>query len=457
MRVREIANRLASIYIDVPVLRPGTAGAYALAFVFAGVATALQVAIDPYVGGARYIAFLLAVVITTLISGLGEGLFCLATSVAAVDFFLLEPRYSLYVELFELPALLLFILAGLTSVILITGMRFAIERKHLHESKAHLQLALDTAQLGWWRYDPHRHVLSGDTRFKEIFGVTSDEMPIEDIRSLIDTDDEERFLSDRKAALDPGNPRRPPHEYRVRRRDGGVRWIEVRWLGYFDGGQRERGAVSVVGTAHDITERKEREEGEHLLTREVSHRTKNLLSVVKAIAHQTATKGPEDFIERFSERIEALAANQDLLIRNEWRGAEIEDIVRAQLAPFADFIGSRIAMHGPKLCLNAASAQSIGLALHELATNAGKYGALSTDTGGVDVCWGIEGDAFSVSWIEREGPPVSAPQRRGFGTIVMEMMAERSADGKVELLYPPSGVTWRLTCPAANALEPNFR
>jgi K+-sensing histidine kinase KdpD len=148
--MREIANRLASIYIDVPVLRPGTVGAYALAFVLAGVATALQVAIDPYVLGARYIALLLAVVITTLISGLGAGLFCLAISIAAVNFFLLEPHYSFYVELFELPALLLFILAGLSSVILIAGMRFAIERKHLHESKAHLQLALDTAQLGWW-------------------------------------------------------------------------------------------------------------------------------------------------------------------------------------------------------------------------------------------------------------------------------------------------------------------
>jgi PAS domain S-box-containing protein len=456
MRVREITKRLGSIYIDVPTLRPGTAGGYALAFVSAGVATALQVAIDPYIGGARYIAFLLAVVITTLISGLGAGLFCLAISIAAVDFFLLEPRYSLYVELFELPALLLFILAGLTSVILIAGMRFAIERKHLHESKAHLQLALDTAQLGWWRYDPHRRVLSGDTRFKEIFGVTCDEMPIENIRSLIHTDDEERFLSDRKAALDPGNPRRSPHEYRVQRRDGGVRWIEVRWLGYFDG-QRERGAVSVVGTAHDITERKEREEREHLLMREINHRAKNMLNVVAAIAHQSATRTPEGFIERFSERIQALAANQDLLIRNAWRGIEIDDLVHAQLAPFADLTGSRIVVHGPKLRLKETAAQAIGLALHELATNAGKYGALSTATGRVDVRWETEGDAFSVSWIEREGPPVSAPKRRGFGTVVMEIMAERSADGKVELLYRPSGVTWRLTCPAANALEPNFR
>jgi two-component sensor histidine kinase len=112
-----------------------------------------------------------------------------------------------------------------------------------------------------------------------------------------------------------------------------------------------------------------------------------MLSVVDAIAHQTATKNPEDFVERFSERIQALSANQDLLVRNAWHGVEIEDLVRAQLAHFADLIGSRIVVRGAKLGLNAASSQAIGLALHELATNAGKYGALSTDGGHVDIRW----------------------------------------------------------------------
>jgi two-component sensor histidine kinase len=189
--------------------------------------------------------------------------------------------------------------------------------------------------------------------------------------------------------------------------------------------------------------------------REVNHRAKNMLSVVDAIAHQTATKNPADFVARFSERIQALAASQDLLIRSEWRGAEVEDLVCAQLAPFADLIGSRITVRGPKGRLKAAGAQALGLALHELATNAGKYGALSTDTGRVDICWAIDGGTFTMSWIERDGPPVSAPTRRGFGTIVMGAMTERSMNGTVDLAYAPSGVTWRLTCLAVNALGPN--
>jgi two-component sensor histidine kinase len=211
--------------------------------------------------------------------------------------------------------------------------------------------------------------------------------------------------------------------------------------------------VNVAGTAQDITERKEREEKEHLLMREINHRAKNMLSVVASIAHQTASRNPDDFVERFSERIQALSASQDLLVRSEWSGVAIADLVRAELAHFVDLIGSRIAVYGPGLRLNPASAQAIGLALHELATNAGKYGALSTGNGRVDICWGTTGDVLIMSWTERDGPPVSAPQQRGFGSTVIEAMAERSVGGEVRLDYAPSGLTWRLTCPAGNALE----
>src|SRR5262245_23125188 len=302
-------------------------------------------------------------------------------------------------------------------------------------SKDRLQLALNVAQLGSYQYDPHRHVFSGDTRSQEIFDFPKNEAGIEEIMKRVHPDDVEMVQANLKAALDPVDPRRCATEFRLLQGDGKVRWVETLGLAYFEGAGDARRAVRFVGTLQDITERKEREEKEHLLMREINHRAKNMLSVVDAIAHQTASRNPEDFVERFSERIQALSANQDLLVRNEWNGVEIEDLVCAQLALFADLIGSRIAVHGPKLRLRAASAQAIGLALHELATNAGKYGSLSTDTGRVDVRWGTDGDVFTMSWTERDGPPVSAPQRRGFGTIVMEAMTERSVDGTVDLDY----------------------
>jgi PAS domain S-box-containing protein len=397
--------------------------------------------------GAECLPFFPAIIITALVGGRGAGLFCVVLSAAAVVFLQMPPL-----------TLLLFVLLAIFIVILITRMRLAIQREQaaqaIQASKDRLQFTLDMAKLGSWQYDPRRQVLTGDTRFKEIFGVTTDEMPIEDLKKLVHRDDAERFWADREASIDRADPKRSPHEYRVQGRDGEVRCVEVCWFAYFHGDQRERETASVVGTVHDITERKGREERERVLMSEINHRAKNLLSVVDAIAHQTATRTPEDFIERFSERIQSLSANQDLLIRNAWQGVEIDALVRAQLAPFADLMGSRIVMGGSKLRLNAASAQAIGLALHELATNAGKYGALSTDAGRVDIGWGTDGDTFTMSWTEREGPPVSRPQRHGFGTVVMGAMAERSVDGTVDLDYAASGLTWRLVCPTANALEP---
>jgi two-component sensor histidine kinase len=187
-----------------------------------------------------------------------------------------------------------------------------------------------------------------------------------------------------------------------------------------------------VCVAQDVTDQKAHEEQVHLLMREINHRAKNLLSLVQAIARQTGAREPEDFVGRFTERIQALSANQDLLVRHEWQGVDVEDLVRAQLAHFADLVGSRIDVDGPKQRLNAAAAQAIGLALHELATNAGKYGALSTDAGRVTV----------------------RPERRGFGSTVVDSMAKLSVGGEVQLDYAPSGLMWRLKCPAANALEP---
>jgi PAS domain S-box-containing protein len=462
MRVREITKRLDPFYIDVPALRPGTVGAYALAFVSAAVATALRVALDPYVVGVPFITFFPAVIITTLISGCGAGFFCMVLSTAAADFFVLSPRFSFFVEnTADLADLLLFGPLASFLVILIAQMRSAIEREQaeraLRASKDRLQSTLDAAKLGSWQYDHHHRVFSWDARSKEIFGVPEDGAIVEEFMNRVHPDDVEKVWAAYHRALDPAQPERSPTQFRLPRGNGKVRWVETQGLAHLEGAGRERQVVSFIGTVQDITERKEHEEREHLLMREINHRAKNMLSVVAAIAHQSATRTPECFIERFSERIQALAANQDLLIRNAWRGIEIDDLARAQLAPFADLISSRIVIHGPKLRLKETAAQAIGLALHELSTNAGKYGALSTDTGRVDVCWGTESDAFRVSWIEREGPPVSAPKRSGFGTIVTKAMAERSVDGTVDLDYALSGLTWRLTCPAANALEPNFR
>lgn len=239
-------------------------------------------------------------------------------------------------------------------------------------------------------------------------------------------------------------------EHTIRTKDGQERlWS----LLAADLGTQSDGRRLFISVAHDMTEQKAYEQQIDFLMREARHRARNLLGLVQIIARKTMSGSPDHFIERFSERLQALAANQTLPIRSEGAGVEVEDLVRAQLAHFADLAGSRIIIDGPELQLNAVAAQAIGMALHELATNAGKYGALSTDAGRVDVRWEAAGGAFSMSWTERNGPSVSPPSRRGFGTQVIKDMAERSVGGVVDLDWAEPGVTWRLTCPAANALE----
>jgi len=185
--------------------------------------------------------------------------------------------------------------------------------------------------------------------------------------------------------------------------------------------------------------------------REVSHRSKNLLSLVQAIAQQTATSAPEDFLTRFQTRLVALAASHDLLVKNEWKGIDLKELARSQLAHFSDLIGTRIELNGPPLFVCAQAAQTLGMTLHELATNAGKYGALSNDSGVVQLSWliadGNSGGQFAIEWAERGGPLVSKPSRSGFGSTVISQISEQSLDAQVELSYPSTGFNWRLRCP----------
>ena len=216
--------------------------------------------------------------------------------------------------------------------------------------------------------------------------------------------------------------------------------------------------IGINVVVEDITDRKKHEEQILLLMREVNHRAKNMLGVVQAIARHTVTSHPEDFVRRFSERLQALAMSQDLLIKNEWQGTDLTELVRAQLAHFKDLIDTRVVLAGSPVRLSPAATQTIGMALHELATNAGKYGALSNTDGQVEINWKVyepePGEQrFSMSWIELGGPPVSAPARRGFGSTVIEFMARMGLAAEVQLDYASSGLQWRLDCPGENALE----
>jgi PAS domain S-box-containing protein len=325
-------------------------------------------------------------------------------------------------------------------------------RRALAESEARFRATFENAAVGIAHLAPDLRWLRANQALCGILGYPVDELVTKSLQDLTHENDVAAHLA-LLEQMRHGKIESFDLEKRYLRKDGSIVWGKVT----FSSVRKIDGSIDYfVSVVQDISARKRAEEQVHLLMREVNHRAKNMLCLVQAIAYQTAAREPEDFIERFTERIQALAANQNLLVQNEWRGVDLEDLVRAQLAHFADLIGSRIVADGPKLHLNAAAAQTLGLVLHELATNAGKYGALSTETGRVHIRWNmIDGDAFMVNWVERDGPPASPPEKRGFGTVVIEAMARHNVNGVVDLDYAASGVTWQLTCPAANVLERN--
>ena len=262
----------------------------------------------------------------------------------------------------------------------------------------------------------------------------------------------DRYIS---AYLETGNAKiiGRGRELEHQRKDGSIFIAELAVTEW-----RARGQSYFTGIIRDVTERKRHEEQIRLLMSEVNHRAKNMLALVQAVAKQTAAATPDDFIKRFGERIQSLAANQDLLVRNEWKGAEVGDLLLSQLAPFGDLIGTRIKLRGPSLVISARAAQPIGIALHELATNAGKYGALSNGNGSVDICWSTEQaetgkETFLLSWREKGGPRVAEPSKQGFGSIVLSNIVTQSLDGEADLDFAEQGLTWRLSCPAISVIE----
>jgi PAS domain S-box-containing protein len=216
--------------------------------------------------------------------------------------------------------------------------------------------------------------------------------------------------------------------------------------------------VGIACAAVDISKRKEDEAHLRLLLRELTHRSKNLLAVIQGIARQTARHAGsrDEFLNQFSGRLQSLAAAHDLLVRESWHGASMRELIRAQLAAYVDEEGQRVAVSGPALGLKPEAAQSLGLALHELAANATRFGALSTDAGRVLIGWERSqtprGEVLFVDWREEGGPPVKGRGKRGFGTAVIERNLALTLNADVSLDFDPEGVHCRIVIPAGHLL-----
>jgi two-component sensor histidine kinase len=199
----------------------------------------------------------------------------------------------------------------------------------------------------------------------------------------------------------------------------------------------------------DITDRKQREEQVELLMHELSHRTKNLLAVIQSLVRQLTRQSSDmsDFETRFMARIGALARAHDLLVQRHWQGTPLADVAKTQLFAFVGHESSRVIFDGPNVMLRPETVQNLSLVMHELATNAAKYGALSTPGGRIVITWTPADDALTFCWREEGGPPVTAPTRRGFGHTVITRMLAQGSEPNVSFEFPREGVRVTLRIP----------
>lgn len=311
----------------------------------------------------------------------------------------------------------------------------------LRASEARFRAAVEAVSDILWTTDANGLMAGEQAGWSAFTGQSRDACQGYGWSDAVHPDDAAATIVAWEAAVDA---RRPfSFEHRVRRHDGAWRLFSINARPVLD----QHGAVSEwVGVHTDITDARRAEERRKLLLDELNHRVKNSLATVQSIAMHTlgSAESPAAFNRQFNERLMALSEAHNLLTRGDWLGANLLDVISQELAPYQGVDGSRVALRGGEVRLDPKETLALGMVLHELATNAAKYGALSADAGLVDVMWEsrLDGDAPSLrlTWTERGGPPVNPPRRRGFGSRLIERGLGHELGARTALSFNPAGV-----------------
>ena len=315
------------------------------------------------------------------------------------------------------------------------------------------ELALQAARLGRWDHRPNLGARFYDDRAREIIGLSrDDDIGVEALLTRIAPEDRASVREALARTLSP--ERAGPMEVAFRvagPAPGEMRWVSAVGRSLFDDGVCTR----FFGVLEDITERKRAEELRSLLASELNHRVKNILSLAQSVVDSTLRTASTLAGARAAAggRLQALGHAHDRLLANSWEAAPVAELV-ASVTQSLSLDPARLEVEGPFVRLGSRAALQLALALHELATNATKYGALSNDTGKVSISWSVAGAAgpdarFAFGWRERGGPTVAPPSRKGFGTRVIQRATAAAFGGEVTLDYPPEGARWSITAPLA--------
>jgi PAS domain S-box-containing protein len=311
---------------------------------------------------------------------------------------------------------------------------------------ARYETALRGSQVTVYTQDRDLHFTSVS---KPMLGRSVDDILGRTDKDILPRDTGVAVIALKREALATGQPKRTEFSFE----DGsGLRWNDL----HIEPLRNDAGdIVGLTCASVDVTERKEGEAHLRLLMRELTHRSKNLLAVIQAMARQTARHAGsiDGFLNQFSARLQALAASHDLLVRESWHGASLREIIRAQLAAYIGSGEGQVELDGEPVALKPEAAQNLGLALHELAVNAAKFGALSVPNGRVSIDWSLRDNAVDLNWREHNGPKVKMRRKKGFGSMVIERNLARALDAKVDMAFDPDGLRCHIVIPASQILS----
>jgi PAS domain S-box-containing protein len=331
----------------------------------------------------------------------------------------------------------------------------AERQQALQVSEERARLALEAGHMGTWWYDPEKNLGGWSSQAAAMIGLSesTSTMNPKEWMDILHPEDVDRAVEKWRTAVSSRGDYED--EYRIRHKNGSIRWINSKGRVFLDTQKRP---VYFVGIFHDITEQKQAEEQQRFFLDELNHRVKNTLTTVQSIASQTlrTTESPAQFKEAFEGRLLALSKTHNLLTRKSWREAELRDVAEQELAPYRKPGDKRVVLEGPDVRLPARYAINLGLVLHELVTNAAKYGALSTNAGHLDVTWSVveseeRPHQLRIHWTETGGPPVAPPKRQGFGSRLIRRSIEGELGGYMVLNFAESGVAYDISVPLAQS------
>jgi PAS domain S-box-containing protein len=335
--------------------------------------------------------------------------------------------------------------------------RRRLAERSAREAAEQLRLALEAADLGTWDNDLVGNRIACDARCRAIFGIASDPANLDEAVALIHPEDRAVAVQLLEAALAADGNGNYDVEMRIVRPDAAVRWVNAKGRVLFAQAGAQRRPVRTIGVVADVTERRQAEESQQFLLQELNHRIRNVLATVRSVAANTVRGSTSlaGFEQAFAGRLDALARTYTLFAAAEWRSTSLRALIEEALAPYLAPGASNGVLRGDELRLSSQMALPLSLVLHELATNAAKYGALATPQGRVEVEWRTEGKVAEprlvLEWREHGGPAVQAPRRRGFGRTVIERSVAYELGGETQLEFAPAGVRCRIEAPLEQA------